>query len=251
MQNNVPPFVHDQVSKVFGYVYAIEMANNHVKIGCTRRPLERLSAIQTQAGVKAINMWVSHELADWYGVEHAVHRALRVFRGIGEYFNIEFHHAVLVIESIAPLELTEQERKHYIDINNELVLKMINFSTNVIPNIIMSGDLTIHNKGNCRGLCDLCIDNKSCEQKYDEEAFLFQFLSLNSEDDYIAIVGGEDGLTNYEIELLAQVRKRNEAYILSGLVYADRKKKLIEFSKKYRSVHIDPSPRPPLLALVD
>lgn len=63
-------------------------------------------------------------------------------------------------------------------------------------------------------------------------------------------LGGEDGLTNYEIEMLAQVRKRNEAYILSGLEYKERKAKLIEFRDKYRSKHIDPQPRLPLLELV-
>lgn len=63
-------------------------------------------------------------------------------------------------------------------------------------------------------------------------------------------VGGEDGLTNYEVEMLAQIRKRNEAYILSGLEYKERKARLIEFRNKYRKKHIDPQPRLPLLELV-
>ena len=64
-------------------------------------------------------------------------------------------------------------------------------------------------------------------------------------------IGGEDGLTNYEVELLAQVRKRNEAYILAGLDYKTRKEKLIQFGKKYREQHIDPSPRKPFLQLLE
>jgi len=94
------------------------------------------------------------------------------------------------------------------------------------------------------------LGKETREDNYMAENKLCNFMVVGR---YIGVcqLGGEDGLTNYEIELLAQVRKRNEAYILSGLAYQDRKKKLIEFSKKYRSVHIDPSPRPPLLALVD
>jgi len=64
-------------------------------------------------------------------------------------------------------------------------------------------------------------------------------------------IGGEDELTNYEVEMLSQVRKRDEAYILAGLEYKDRKAKLIEFGKKYREKHKDPKPRLPLLELVD
>ena len=69
---------------------------------------------------------------------------------------------------------------------------------------------------------------------------------------YIGVckIGGEDGLTNYEIEMLAQVRKRNEACILAGLEYQERKSKLVEFGKKYRVKYIDPAPRTPLLELV-
>jgi len=63
-------------------------------------------------------------------------------------------------------------------------------------------------------------------------------------------IGGEDGLTNYEVEFLAQVRKRNEAYILAGLDYKTRKEKLIDFGKKYRQKYLDPSPRKPLLEVV-
>ena len=63
-------------------------------------------------------------------------------------------------------------------------------------------------------------------------------------------IGGEDGLTNYEVEMLGQVRKRNEAYILAGLDYQIRKIKLIDFGKKYREKYTDPKPRQSLLELV-
>ena len=63
-------------------------------------------------------------------------------------------------------------------------------------------------------------------------------------------IGGEDGLTNYEVDLLAQVRKRNEAYILTGLDYKQRKIKLVDFGGKYREKYPDPQPRTPLLELV-
>jgi len=45
----------------------------------------------------------------------------------------------------------------------------------------------------------------------------------------------EKQLSNSDIELLALVRKRNEAYILSGLDYKDRKSKLIAFALKHRT----------------
>jgi len=63
-------------------------------------------------------------------------------------------------------------------------------------------------------------------------------------------IGGEDGLSNWEVDKLAEVRKRNEAYILAGLDYKTRKAKLLEFSKKYDDKTPNPSPRVPFLELV-
>jgi phage regulator Rha-like protein len=45
----------------------------------------------------------------------------------------------------------------------------------------------------------------------------------------------ESGLSNADIELLAQVRKRNEAFLMSGLDYQERKKRLIAFAMKHRT----------------
>ena len=45
----------------------------------------------------------------------------------------------------------------------------------------------------------------------------------------------EKSLSNEQIELLALVRKRNEAFMLSGFEYKERKVKLIAFATKYRT----------------
>ncbi|MEN9755880.1 MAG: hypothetical protein RL755_67 [Pseudomonadota bacterium] len=45
----------------------------------------------------------------------------------------------------------------------------------------------------------------------------------------------ESALSNADIELLAQVRKRNEAFLLSGIEYEERKKRLIAFAMKHRT----------------
>jgi hypothetical protein len=48
----------------------------------------------------------------------------------------------------------------------------------------------------------------------------------------------ETGLSNYDIELLAQVRKRNEAFLLSGIDYNERKKRLVAFATKHRTQNL-------------
>ena len=45
----------------------------------------------------------------------------------------------------------------------------------------------------------------------------------------------ESELSNSELELLALIRKRNEAFILAGLDYKERKTKLMAFAMKYRT----------------
>lgn len=45
----------------------------------------------------------------------------------------------------------------------------------------------------------------------------------------------ESGLSNSDIELLALVRKRNEALLVAGIEYNDRKKRLIAFATKHRT----------------
>jgi hypothetical protein len=45
----------------------------------------------------------------------------------------------------------------------------------------------------------------------------------------------ERDLTNDEVILLEECRKRNAAYLMSGLSYEDRKKRLFEFAMRYRT----------------
>lgn len=45
----------------------------------------------------------------------------------------------------------------------------------------------------------------------------------------------ESELSNSDLELLALVRKRNEAFLMAGIDYQDRKKRLIAFAIKYRT----------------
>jgi phage regulator Rha-like protein len=45
----------------------------------------------------------------------------------------------------------------------------------------------------------------------------------------------ESELSNSDLELLALVRKRNEAFLMAGIDYQDRKKRLIAFAMKHRT----------------
>lgn len=51
----------------------------------------------------------------------------------------------------------------------------------------------------------------------------------------------ESELSNSELELLTLVRKRNEAFLMSGIDYQERKKRLIAFAMKYRTKLISAS----------
>ena len=42
-----------------------------------------------------------------------------------------------------------------------------------------------------------------------------------------------------DIQLLAQIRQRNQAFLIAGIEYAERKKRLFEFAMRFRTKLID------------
>lgn len=77
-----------------GFVYIIENGNRKVKIGKSRKPLQRIRTAQTQGGFRAENIFISDRIADYENIETELHRRFREHRFIGEWFAIEFEEAV-------------------------------------------------------------------------------------------------------------------------------------------------------------
>ena len=80
-----------------GFVYVIERPDGYVKIGRSMRPEARMRAIAMQAGFEPKNTWISEELENAAFVERASHEWLTCWRTIGEWFEIEFDFAVMIV----------------------------------------------------------------------------------------------------------------------------------------------------------
>jgi hypothetical protein len=228
MQNNIIPFVHAQASEVFVSTHELFSGFGYKEHRLLKRVIEAHLEDFKEAGKIQLS---SVDASQSNNPEQTYHLNEEQFTLL----------CLLVKNSPSAVKIKKAIAKEFISLRNYLPTR-----TTAIKDKRQSHAPMMIALEEARA--DLGKETR--EDNYMAENKLCNFMVVGR---YIGVcqLGGEDGLTNYEIELLAQVRKRNEAYILSGLVYQDRKKKLIEFSKKYRSVHIDPSPRPPLLALVD
>jgi len=230
------------VSKCVGYVYAIETDSNHVKIGCSINPLQRIRTIETQSGKASINYWVSYELENWYLIESMVHELLKAKRKIGEYFDVSFNDAITTINSVLPQKLTTNDyhrlEKKQRDGANKSEAFACQMAQGMTGFITRNKDIE-YNKNNCKGCCNLCVDHAECDKEYEETNMLYQCILNSNDDDIAAQMEWGSKLSNEQVILLAIVRRRNESYLMAGIGYEERKKKLIAFAMKHRTKLIE------------
>ena len=82
-----------RADKSHGYIYAIA-ADGRTKIGMTQNPPKRITAICTQAGFVAVEVFVSNPCSNYRELESAAHRNFSADRMTGEWFAISMADAV-------------------------------------------------------------------------------------------------------------------------------------------------------------
>lgn len=75
-------------------IYVIERPDGLVKIGRTNHPKQRINALEQQGGFRSSRAWISIPGAFASKTESRVHQALQGSRTIGEWFDVDFDHAV-------------------------------------------------------------------------------------------------------------------------------------------------------------
>lgn len=85
-----------------GNIYIIQKKNKLVKIGISKNPKQRISAIETHNGEKSINIFISEKLKNYMEIEKLMHTYFKEFRVLGEWFNIDFDEAVEIFASVMP-----------------------------------------------------------------------------------------------------------------------------------------------------
>jgi len=90
-------------------VYVFDFGNR-VKIGRSKNINRRLQEIENYSGVKAINTF---SLEGGESLEANIHRNLKQYRTVGEYFNLPFETAKQLVIDIAttPKEIIESKRQ--------------------------------------------------------------------------------------------------------------------------------------------
>jgi hypothetical protein len=68
---------------------------------------------------------------------------------------------------------------------------------------------------------------------------LYQCVLYSNDEDIAAQVEWGDKLSNSDIELISMVRKRNESYLMAGLDYQERKKRLLKFVMQHNTKKIE------------
>jgi len=84
---------------IAGYVYIIEFDDDKVKIGRTITPKTRLRTLSTQSGRKIKRQYISKPHTDYKNTEYRMHKRLKHSRRVGEYFKVDFEHAVKILQS--------------------------------------------------------------------------------------------------------------------------------------------------------
>jgi len=77
-----------------GHVYVIKKENGFVKIGVSVNPKIRISGIETTSGEKFSVSWISEQCDNFFEIEQSAHKEFGEYRGVGEWFNIDFNKAV-------------------------------------------------------------------------------------------------------------------------------------------------------------
>lgn len=78
------------------HVYVLEAVHG-CKIGISTQPTRRLRGLQTQGGFAATRAWVSLPTDRAAEMERAAHARLSGSRGLGEWFAVDFDHAVSAV----------------------------------------------------------------------------------------------------------------------------------------------------------
>ena len=91
------------------HVYCIERPDGLVKIGITENPQSRLAALASQGGYKPARAWISTPIEDAKRAEYLAHKTLAPHNKAGEWFSIDFDHAVTFVSGMvttaAPAQL--------------------------------------------------------------------------------------------------------------------------------------------------
>ena len=85
-----------------GYLYIIQKKNKLVKIGISKNPEKRISAIETHNGEVSVNKFVSEKLLNYMEIEKLMHNNFKDFRVRGEWFNVDFNIVVETFASVMP-----------------------------------------------------------------------------------------------------------------------------------------------------
>ena len=78
---------------LFGYIYAIDLPKG-VKIGYSKTPEKRIERIKIANGVSCAKHFVSGQVFKPRSVERSIHLSLAKFRGVSEFFSVNFDSAV-------------------------------------------------------------------------------------------------------------------------------------------------------------
>jgi len=77
-----------------GHIYILKKANGMIKIGISVNPKARIHGIETMAGERFTESWISEKCNCFAQVEINAHNYYNKFRIIGEWFNIDFEKAI-------------------------------------------------------------------------------------------------------------------------------------------------------------
>lgn len=83
-----------------GHVYIVLFENNYIKIGSSKNVYRRIKNIENSACVKALKIYVTEELKNYYDVENLLHRQLKFNRLMGEWFNVGLDVAVQALQKL-------------------------------------------------------------------------------------------------------------------------------------------------------
>jgi hypothetical protein len=95
----------------FGHVYVVEFDGVCIKIGKSKQPAKRIKALSLQAGRKITRQWFSPLLRSHNAVEKEAHGEMGSKRNIGEYFSVDFDHAVRIVSGLCTEVVCEEEKE--------------------------------------------------------------------------------------------------------------------------------------------
>jgi len=77
-----------------GYVYVVETESGKVKIGVSKNPKKRISALQTSTFERLKNVHISNKCFNFMEIEENLHYIFKNERLNGEWFDLQFEDAV-------------------------------------------------------------------------------------------------------------------------------------------------------------